>query len=170
METNLTNIFKVGILDGIKSSIFYFWPYSLILALFVVGKLAYLALKLYRLSKAGMFEIDKMEGSTFEIYLSTLFQRLGYRVNRVGSSHGDYGADLVVEKDGIKTVVQAKRYTGVVGINSVREASGAVNFYHCNNSMVVTNSYFTKQAINLANANNVVLWDRYQLAQKILNS
>ena len=34
--------------------------------------------------------------------------------------------------------------------------------------MVVTNSYYTKGAIELAEANNIALWDRDKLAQTLL--
>ncbi len=34
---------------------------------------------------------------------------------------GDYGADLVLSKDGRKIVVQAKRWKNVVGIEAVQQ-------------------------------------------------
>ena len=41
--------------------------------------------------------------------LEVLFGKLGYRVENTRYA-GDYGEDLVIAKDGIRTVVQAKRY------------------------------------------------------------
>jgi restriction system protein len=49
-----------------------------------------------------------MSGKTFEKYLEVLFEKLGYRVERTRYV-GDYDADLVTAKDGVKTVIQAKR-------------------------------------------------------------
>ena len=117
-----------------------------------------------------MFEIDKMDGPTFENFLAVLFQKSGYSVKRVGSFAGDYGADLIIEKDNLKSVVQAKRYKSLVGIDSVREALGAIKFYQCQTSMVVTNSYFTNQARKLALVNQITLWDRNVLTEKILKN
>lgn len=166
MEINLPQIITIAF----KEAVLKLWPYLLILVVPVFLKVLYIIYKLYRLSKAGMYEIDKMDGQTFEKYLATLFQKLGYKVQRVGSFAGDYGADLIIEIDNIKTAVQAKRYINLVGIDSVREVGSAINMYQCNNSMVVTNSYFTEQAKKLAKANDVILWDRRVLAEKILTT
>ena len=40
-------------------------------------------------------------------------------------------------------------------------------YYNCNQAMVITNSYFTSGTKNLANKNNVVLWDRENLSEAI---
>ncbi len=117
-----------------------------------------------------IFEIDKMSGSDFEKYLELLFQKLGYTVYRSGSSQkytGDYGADLIIERDGTKTAVQAKRWNYMVKEKAVQEVVTAKAVYGCSNAMVVTNNYFSKHAINLASANNVILWNRNQLIEKI---
>jgi restriction system protein len=67
-----------------------------------------------------------------------------------------------------KIVVQAKRYQGTVGIKAVQEAVGAIKQYNCDRAMVVTNSYFSQEARTLANANGVKLWDRNELAKRLL--
>ena len=33
--------------------------------------------------------------------------------------------------------------------------------------MVITNNYFTQQAIELAQVNDVILWDRYELKKQL---
>lgn len=120
------------------------------------------------LSESGIDQIDVMSGKTFEKYLEALFERLGFRVERTRYI-GDYGADLVTRKDGVKTVIQAKRHKGKVGIKAVQEAVAAKGHYGCQGAMVVTNSYFTDQAKRLASSNDVALWDRRDLA-KVMNS
>ena len=50
-----------------------------------------------------------MTGQQFEDYVSNLFSHLGYIVKITGGLE-DMGCDLVVEKDNIKTAVQAKRW------------------------------------------------------------
>ena len=47
------------------------------------------------------------------------------------------------------------------------EAVAGSRFYNANQCMVITNSAFTKTAIELARANNVILWDRKTLIEKI---
>lgn len=93
-----------------------------------------------------------MDGLAFEQYLEVLFGNLGYKVERTRYV-GDYGADLIAHKDGIK---------------SVQEAVGAKGMYGCTAAIVVTNSTFTRAAAELAKANHVVLWDRDRLVETIL--
>ena len=50
------------------------------------------------MKRSGIYDVDKMEGRQFELYLGLLFKTLGYKT-KVTRSAGDYGADLVIEKD-----------------------------------------------------------------------
>ncbi len=120
-----------------------------------------------RLARSGIRKIDRMDGATFEAYLETLFKRLGYRVQRTRAS-GDFGADLVVEREGVRTAVQAKRYGKPVGVGAVQEAVAAKGKYACTEALVVTNSTFTRPAVELAVANAVELWDREELIRRSL--
>jgi restriction system protein len=78
-------------------------------------------LKRKRYLESGIEEIDKMSGEQFETCLKFHFRVLGYKVDTTAYSH-DYGADLILQKDGEVTIVQAKRYNGKVGIKAVQEA------------------------------------------------
>lgn len=119
-----------------------------------------------RLAASGIADIDRMDGLAFEQYLEVLFSKLGYKVRRT-QYVGNYGADLIIEKGGVKTVVQAKRYTKAVGIKAVQEAVAAKGMYGCTEAMVVTNSTFTRAAAQLARVNRVVLWDRDRLVEAV---
>jgi restriction system protein len=152
---------------GLLHSLLSLWPLWLLIGLIAVGKLAVELYRLRRLSLSGIAEIDAMDGRTFEGFLSTLFRRLGYSVE-VTKYHGDYGADLVVKKDGRKTVVQAKRWTKRVGLKAVQEAVAAKAMYGCEAALVVANREFTQQARKLGRANKVELWDRDALVGKLL--
>ena len=50
---------------------------------------------------------------------------------------------------------------------AIQEAFAGKNYYNCDKVMVITNNYFTSSAIELAKINNVVLWDRNILKEKI---
>lgn len=110
-----------------------------------------------------------MPGKQFEEYLADLFQRRGYKV-RLTRETGDFGADLILEKDGERTVVQAKRYNKSVGIKAVQEAFSAIPHYKAESAWVVSNSEFTKAAIELATSNNVKLIGRDDLISLVLNT
>lgn len=103
--------------------------------------------------------IDVMSGEEFEKYLKYYFESQGYKVNLTPVTN-DYGADLVLKKDGEITVVQAKRWNEPVGNSAIQEIVTSKGYYKATKAMVVTNSTYTTNAINLAKANDVVLWDR----------
>ena len=112
-----------------------------------------------RLLDNGILEVDEMTGKEFEKFLEVHFINLGYTVSLTQDSQ-DYGADLILYKDGYKTVVQAKRSKNSVGIKAVQEVAGAVRHYKGNKGRVITNNRFTENAYNLAKSNDVELWDQ----------
>lgn len=106
-----------------------------------------------------------MEGGEFERALAELFELLGYEVELIGGF--DKGADLVITMDGERTGVQAKRYSNAVGITAVRQLIDGMKRYDCARGLVVTNSFFTEQAIECAEAWEIDLWDRRELANYV---
>lgn len=112
-------------------------------------------------------DIDGLDGFAFEHLLGALFKQMNYKVE-VTKGSGDQGADIIISKMGRKTVVQAKCYLNNVSNKAVQEVVAAMKFYNADAGMVVTNSYYTKGAIELAEANNIALWDRDKLAQTLL--
>jgi HJR/Mrr/RecB family endonuclease len=138
------------------------------------NNLIYYLFKRQKVIKSGINDIDNMSGKVFEYYLKYLFERLGFKATHVGTStsdhRGDMGGDVIIEKDGVKTAIQAKCYRGFVGIDAVREVMGAKNYYQCQKAMVVTNSGFTNEAITMAKVSGVELWDRNKLIGVIAGS
>lgn len=118
--------------------------------------------------KIDIGDFEKLKGYEFEGYLKGLFNLLGYTVVQTSLS-GDQGADLIISKDGEKTVVQAKKYNEKVSNKAIQEIVAAKNHYKANKAIVVTNSSFTKSAIDLALSNNVELWDGLKLRDIIQN-
>ena len=114
--------------------------------------------------KIGDFE--GLNGIQFENYLKELFSRLDYQVWRTKSS-GDQGADLIIKKNNEKTVVQAKKYRGVLSNKAIQEVVASKKYYGANKAMVVTTGTFTKNAVELAKSNNVELWDKKKLKKII---
>ncbi len=142
----------------------------------VVALLLYIFFKLWRKSrasakfrKAGIYHIDEMTGEEFEQYLGELFERRGFKVSYTKAS-SDYGADLILSDPEDTIAVQAKRYSGTVGVKAVQEVIGALKMYEATQAWVVTNSYFTKQAERLAESNDVYLINRDELLELILDT
>ena len=115
-----------------------------------------------RYLNSALSKLDHLEGEEFEKYCKALFETKGYRVKLTPQSH-DFGADLVMRKNGKTTVVQAKRYKNTVGIAAVQQVIGSKEYYHADDCAVITNNYFTDAAKELAKANNVTLYDRNYL-------
>ncbi|MBP7967215.1 restriction endonuclease [Candidatus Woesebacteria bacterium] len=161
------NIYPL-IWQGLINSVGIFWPYYLLLLFLIVIRFVWLMYKQYLLAKAGMPEIDRMTGDEFEQRLGILFEKFGYTVEYVGSHRGDFGADLVIEKARMRTVVQAKRHASYIPERAVQEAVAAIKMYKAHRAMVVTNNYFSRAARALAKANDVELWDRDELARRMV--
>ncbi len=109
--------------------------------------------------KRALQKIDAMNGFEFEEYAKIFFTSKGFEV-RITQKSGDYGADLIIEKDGIKWAVQAKRYSHKVSPKAIQEVVSSKAYYACEKACVITNSYFTQAAQKLAQANEVILIDR----------
>ena len=107
-----------------------------------------------------------MSGIEFEKFLENLFEEMGYLVTITPVS-GDAGADLILEKHGQKTVVQAKRHSQKVSNSAVQEVHTAVSIYHADKGMVVTTNEFQNSAIEAANATGVELIDIHKLKEWI---
>lgn len=113
-------------------------------------------------------EIDEMDGYKFEEFMKYVYEQLGYSVCQTPRS-GDQGADLILTSKKRRTAVQVKRYTGKVSNSAVQEVVAAKGFYKCTEGIVVTNSYFTDSAKQLAKANFIDLVDRNEL-EKMINT
>ncbi|ENO12276.1 putative endonuclease [Thermoplasmatales archaeon SCGC AB-539-C06] len=110
--------------------------------------------------------IDRMTGFEFEEFLVQFFKTCGYIVTKTKPGH-DYGADLILERFGERTVVQAKRQKRSIGLKAVQEVTAAKKYYRAHKALVVINGTFTKNAKELAKSNYVELWNRTRLMQEI---
>ena len=123
----------------------------------------------YTSRKTSIVDVDLMTGVEFEEFLCNYFNTHGYVCTQTKAS-GDQGIDLVAKKDDYVLAIQAKCYTGTVGNHAIMEAVAGAKYYNANQTMVITNSTFTKLAVELAAVNNVILWDRQVLIEKLANS
>lgn len=104
--------------------------------------------------------LDMMEGQEFEYYCANLLAANGFIEVEVTKGSGDYGIDILAEKDGVTYAIQCKRYTGLVGVKAVQEAYAGRDFYDRMVGAVMTNQYFTKPAAEAARKLKILMWDR----------
>lgn len=113
---------------------------------------------------------DTMEGHDFEYYCADLLRNDGFYNVEVTQGSGDQGIDILAEKSGIRYGIQCKCYSNNIGNKAVQEAFAGKTFYHCHVAAVLTNRYFTRSAKQLAEKDQVLLWDRDELERLVQNA
>jgi len=107
-------------------------------------------------------DLDQLTGVEFEYFLAGLYRAKGFKAE-VTPTTGDYGADLILSKDGQRIAVQAKRYIGSVGVSAVQEALSGQAYYQCQESWVITTGAFTANAMELAKKSGVKMIGRSEI-------
>ena len=116
---------------------------------------------------SNVMSIDNMSGFEFEQLLERLFETCKYDVILTKKT-GDQGADLVISNDQEVIVIQAKCYSNQpVGNKAIQEIVAAKKYYKGDKALVIATTTFTKSAIELAEANDVELWDGKILQSKL---
>lgn len=104
--------------------------------------------------------MDEMEGHDFEFFCAELLEKQGFIDVEVTRGSGDFGVDILAEKDGVTYAIQCKRYNGPVGVEAVLRTYGGRAYYECMVGAVMTNQYFTAPAVEAAKKLQILLWDR----------
>lgn len=101
-----------------------------------------------------------MEGHDFEYYCAELLRCRGFQEVEVTRGSGDYGIDILAEKEGVTYAIQCKRYNAPVGVKAIQEAYAGRDYYDRMVGVVLTNQYFTQPAVEAAKKLKILLWDR----------
>jgi restriction system protein len=111
----------------------------------------------------------KATETPFVTFMETLLDANGYSDSHVTGKAGDQGGDILTQDDDEKIIIQAKNYSlhRKVTNDAVQEVLGAIAYYGADKGVVVTNSFFTKSAIELAKVNSITLWDRRVVTQML---
>ena len=137
----------------------------IILSIVAVGLI--LAIILLRRRKVIPSDIDLMEGHDFEYYCAELLKKRGFQEVEVTKGSGDYGIDILAEKEGVTYAIQCKCYTAPVGVKAVQEAYAGRDYYDRMVGAVLTNQYCTQPAVEAAKKLKILLWDRGYLESMI---
>ncbi len=105
-------------------------------------------------------EMDLMEGHEFEYFCADLLRKKGFIEVEVTKGSGDYGIDILAEKDGVTYAVQCKCYTAPIGVKAIQETYAGRDYYDRMVGAVMTNQYFTTPAVEAAKKLKILLWDR----------
>lgn len=102
---------------------------------------------------------EDLRDTEFEEFLRDVFVMLGYAVEMTPPT-GDHGVDLIVSRGGHRCAVQAKGWAANVGNQSIRDVYFGKCYYQCGSCAVITNSGFTRKAIEAAEPVDCMLVDR----------
>lgn len=114
--------------------------------------------------------IDTISGAEFEELIADVMEKNGFESIELTKSSGDYGIDILAEKNGLRYAVQCKRYSKNVGNHAVQEAFSGKAFYDADIAVVATNADFTSAAVETADKTGVELWDGEYLHSLIENA
>lgn len=132
--------------------------FLLILPGLLVYRLMTILLRLFRRKRRRFTDFNAMSGLEFEKYVAKVLLSRGY-TNVSLTERYDFGIDIIATKDNIKWGIQVKRHQHMVKAIAVRQAVTALKKYNCDRAMVITNSYYSGTAIELARVNDCVLVD-----------
>lgn len=114
-------------------------------------------------------QVDDFEGLKFEEFVAELLYKNGYNNIEVTKGSGDFGADIIAEKDNIRYAFQCKRFNSTIGPKPIGEVLRGMKKYNCEKGIVITNNFFTNQAIQESKICDIELWDRNKLSYLIQN-
>jgi HJR/Mrr/RecB family endonuclease len=114
-----------------------------------------------RQNTADAVQTDKLlpkidDGLQFERRCVDALAEAGFSAALTPTS-GDFGSDIVAEKNALRYVVQCKSGKKPAGISSVQEASSAVIYYEVDYGIVVSEAGFTSSAVRLASRTSIAL-------------
>lgn len=113
-----------------------------------------------RRSRKEIRHFDQMEGHEFEFFCAGLLEKKGFTEVEVTKGSGDFGADILAEKEGVTYAIQCKCYTSPIGVKAIQEAYAGRDYYDRMVGAVLTNQYFTAPAVEAARKLKILLWDR----------
>ena len=135
---------------------FHIICFIIILSMLFIGIISFI--KKHRKIRPQHF--DELEGHEFEFYCAELLKKKGFIDVEVTKGSGDYGADILAEKDGVTYAIQCKCYTAPIGVKAIQEAYAGRDYYDRMVGAVLTNQYFTTPAVEAAKKLKILLWDR----------
>ena len=159
------------IIDLIRTHISERAKHNLMVVAIVIGVIIFISMvctiyrKLHR--KYTLKQLDEMDGHQFEYACADILKATGYKHVKVTRSSGDFGVDIIAEKDKVRYAIQCKRYNHKLDNTPIQEVVGGLAYYQCDKGAVMTNQYFTEPAKQLAQVNDIELLDRDTLSHMV---
>ncbi len=147
--------------------VIYFVITSIILFLIYYFNKSNFTINYSKYKKMNLETLKKMDWEDFEEMIKIIYEKKGYRVQRIGGHGSDGGIDLIIKK-GLKTsMIQCKRYSGNVGVKIVREMYGLQMHHKFHEVYIYTSASFTKEAYKFINGKKMHLVDGTKILKEI---
>jgi restriction system protein len=112
--------------------------------------------------RLGMASVDMLSGREFEKYVAARIRNMGWTVSATPPT-GDFGFDLIAERNDECVAIQCKRRAKPVGVSAVQQVVAGALHHRCTSSAVVSNQEFTAAAKQLASTHACHLVGRSKL-------
>lgn len=118
--------------------------------------------------QSGIESIRDMPWQDFELLVGEAFRRKGFDVRENGGGGADGGIDLVLTKNGKKSIVQCKRWkTFSIGVSLIRELYGVMTSERANDCIFVSSGNYTAEARLFAEDKPIWLIDGSELLEMV---
>ena len=101
----------------------------------------------------------------FEYYCYALLSRSGFNKIAIHSKCDDIEVDITADKDGQSYAIKCVFSDKPINAEEVNETNGWRKMYSMKRALVMSNYYYSQEAINEASKWGVTLWDRDMLIQ-----
>lgn len=92
-------------------------------------------------------DIKNLTWNEFEHLVGEIFRNKGYTIEEIGGHGGDDGIDLILYRDGKKTIVQCKHWQNKkVGVKVVRELFGIMQHVNADRGIMMCIGDYTEEA------------------------
>ncbi len=131
---------------------------------------AWLALYAAERKKAmacGIQQIDDGDIETFEQFISAVVRQAGFQIEKNVPAGLD-GSDLVIAKNGKRAAVLLRKSGTRAGARTVHATLLRGEHHGLAKVILISNNFYTRKAAALARSKNVLLWNRRNLINALL--
>jgi len=145
---------------------------EILLVIMVLVFILYFLWKRKKWKRERLKQLENIDNPyEFEIFVERILKDLGYKVIRTRKSR-DFGADILLRRGRKRMVIQVKFWKNKLGEEVLKEVIASSYIYGAKEGAVITNSYFSKNVIDLAkeftgkgHLDKIVLIDREKLGK-----
>lgn len=112
---------------------------------------------------------DRMDSLRFIHWCADLLKRHSFQNVQVLRGKDKRGVDILAQESNIKYTIHCKRSNSDVGTSAIWEIKEGMSRYNDHIGLIITNQHFTKDAVDMAEAESLHLWDRDKLSELLLN-